>query len=58
MAKPANDDAAASGLITITITVAYSPEAGKVLETTLHLPGACTIAQALPLAHQALLQAA
>ena len=54
----ASVDHMTSDHLPLTITVAYSPEAGKVLETTLHLPGACTIAQALPLAHQALLQAA
>ena len=43
MAKPANDDAAASGLITITITVAYSPAPQVTLEATVRVPAGSAI---------------
>ena len=52
MAKPANDDAAASGLITI--TVAYSPVPQVALEAPLSVPAGSAIGEALALAINAL----
>ena len=52
MAKPANDDAAASGLITI--TVAYSPAPQVALEAPLSVPDGSAIGEALALAINAL----
>ncbi len=54
MAKPANDDAAASGLITITITVAYSPAPQVALEATVRVPAGSAIGSVIDSAINAL----